>query len=99
MTATLTEAKARALAKTYRPRGKCGSNYHSRGRLHPKSIAVLVLTKGTKSHLGEIRERCFNHLVNTLTYWPDFWVITALDEEDVAMAERAATQAQQVSAP
>ncbi len=76
---------------------KCGSNYHGTGRLRPESVAMLTRIKGAKPHLGEVRERCFDHLVNTLTYWGGYWAITPHDAEEVVEAEAKAARARQGS--
>ncbi len=74
---------------------KCGSNSHGTGRLRPESVATLTRIKGAKLHVGEVRERCFDHLVNILTYWEGYWAIAPRDAEEVAEAEAKAARARQ----
>ncbi len=69
---------------------KCDSKYHPRGRERPDAIAVLTRIKGTADSIGEKQKRCYDHVVNTLTYWYPFWKLRAIDEDELASARRAA---------
>lgn len=83
--------------KAFVATGQCDNTYHGKGRNGPSSIATLTRIKGAENTIGEVHERCYDDVVNQLTYWQPFWKIEALDEEELASAERKAALARQGS--
>ncbi len=67
----------------------CGSRYHTL-KPYPPTIAILTRIRGAESLVGEVLERCFDHTVNLLLYWEPFFKIEAVDEVELAEAERKA---------
>jgi len=70
------------------PSGSCDSPFHGKGKSCPDSIAVVTRVKGADERMGEVHERCYDHVVNILIYWDGFWTTEPLDEEELARAER-----------